>query len=172
MEIPSSVGGVRATLDGEALAEFEAELARTPAKLLVYVILAGALPPGAESADGVTVARLRGGDFTGVLDEDGKPVSPTHPPLAAGEVASPVWFMGFSIGSKTFPATLDGVRAVLDTGKLAEFEADIAATPGHELVYAALRWGYPPEDLAEEDALIAELKAAEKRAADNGAEGA
>ncbi|OKH91345.1 hypothetical protein AB852_30900 [Streptomyces uncialis] len=83
-----------------------------------------------------------------------------------------MWSTGFPVGSKTFPATIEGIRAALDTERLPEFEAEITGTPGHELTYAALRWGYPPEELAEEDALIADLKAAEKRSSDQGAEGA
>ncbi|MFE3017735.1 hypothetical protein [Streptomyces sp. NPDC059256] len=175
VEVPSSIEGVRAVVESGRLAEFDAEIARTPAKHLVYVILGWALPAGAEDTDPEVVGRLRSGDFTGVLDGDGEPVTPTHPPLdeAAGEVAPPVWSTGFPVGSKTFPATIEGIRAVLDDDKTAEFEAEIAGTPGHELTYTALRWGYPPEDLAEEDALIAELKAAEDAiAGSRGAEGA
>ncbi|MFI6524385.1 hypothetical protein [Streptomyces uncialis] len=174
IEIPSSIEGVRAALEARGLAEFDAEIARTPAKHLVYVILGWALPPDAEEADPEAVGRLKSGDFSGVLDENGEVVAPTHPPLdeAAGEVAPAVWSTGFPVGSKTFPATIEGIRAALDTERLPEFEAEITGTPGHELTYAALRWGYPPEELAEEDALIADLKAAEKRSSDQGAEGA
>ncbi|WP_187337563.1 MULTISPECIES: hypothetical protein [unclassified Streptomyces] len=173
IEIPSSIEGVRAALDARELAEFEAEIARTPAKHLVYVILGWALPPDAEKVNPDAVGRLQSGDFSGVLDENGEAVTPTHPPLdeAAGEVAPSVWSTGFPLGSKTFPATIGGIRAVLDTERLAEFEAEIAGTPGHELTYAALRWGYPPEELAEEDALIADLKAAEERSAHRGGAG-
>ncbi|MCS0636849.1 hypothetical protein NX801_14510 [Streptomyces sp. LP05-1] len=159
MEIPSSTGGVRAVLDGGKRAEFEAEVARTPAKHLVYVILDWALPAGGEAVETAVVERLRSGDFTGVLDENGEPVAPTHPPLEVGEVAPTVWSMGVPAGSKTFPATIEGIRGVLDGERLVEFEAEIARTPGHELTCAALRWGYPPEELAGEDALVAELKA-------------
>ncbi|WP_405645350.1 hypothetical protein [Streptomyces uncialis] len=174
IEIPSSIEGVRAALEARGLAEFDAEIARTPAKHLVYVILGWALPPDAEEADPEAVGRLKSGDFSGVLDENGEAVAPTHPPLdeAAGEVAPSVWSTGFPVGSKTFPATIEGIRAALDTERLPEFEAEITGTPGHELTYAALRWGYPPEELAEEDALIADLKTAEKRSSDQGAEGA
>ncbi|MEU0685979.1 hypothetical protein [Streptomyces uncialis] len=174
IEIPSSIEGVRAALEARELAEFDAEIARTPAKHLVYVILGWALPSEAEERNPEAVGRLKSGDFTGVLDENGAAVTPTHPPLdeAAGEVAPSVWSTGFPVGSKTFPATIEGIRTALDTGRLAEFEAEIAGTPGHELTYTALRWGYPPEELAEEDALIADLKAAEKRSSDQGAEGA
>ncbi|MFD8937660.1 hypothetical protein ACFV0R_20800 [Streptomyces sp. NPDC059578] len=164
MEVPSSIGGVRATLAPERAAEFDAVVARTPAKHLVYVILDWALPPGAAESDTATVRRLRSGDFSGVRDGDGTPVAPTHPPLneAAGEIAPTVWSTGYPVGSKTFPATIDGIREALDEGRRAEFEAEIVLTPGHELTYAVLRWGYPPEDLAEEDALVAELRATQQ----------
>ncbi|MFI1890315.1 hypothetical protein [Streptomyces jumonjinensis] len=159
--MPSSIEGVRTGLDAEKRREFEAEIARTPAKHLVYVILDWAVPSEVSAQDAAVIERLKAGDFVGVLDEDGKSVSPTHPPLdaAADETAPTVWSMGVPVGSKTFPATIDGIRGVLDGEKLAEFEAEIAWTPGHELTYAALRWGYPPEELAEEDALVARLKA-------------
>ncbi|QDY76956.1 hypothetical protein [Streptomyces qinzhouensis] len=162
MEVPSSIAGVRAALEPDRAAEFDAVVARTPAKHLVYVILDWTLPRGAEKSDAVTVGRLRGGDFSGVRDGDGNPVTPTHPPLdeTQEEPAPAVWSTGFPIGSKTFPATIDGIRGALDQDRRAEFEAEITRTPGHELTYAALRWGYPPEDLAEEDALVAELRAA------------
>lgn len=89
VEVPSSVGGVRAALEPERAAEFDSVVAGTPAKHLVYVILDWALPPGAEEPDAVTVGRLRGGDLSGVRDGDGNPVAPTHPPLdeAEAEVA-------------------------------------------------------------------------------------
>ncbi|WP_190121433.1 hypothetical protein [Streptomyces inusitatus] len=160
--MPSSIGGVRAELEPEKAAEFDAVVARTPAKHLVYVILDWTLPPGAAESDATTVGRLRSGDFSGVRDGDGKPVAPTHPPLdeVEGETAPTVWSTGFPVGAKTFPATIEGIRQALDEDRRAEFEAEISRTPGHELTYAALRWGYPPEDLAEEDALVAELRAA------------
>ncbi|MFI1825143.1 hypothetical protein ACH41E_01645 [Streptomyces sp. NPDC020412] len=156
---------MRETLKPERAAEFDAVVARTPAKHLVYVILDWALPPDAEESDAATVGRLRSGDFSGVRDGGGEPVAPTHPPLdeAEGEVAPAVWSTGFPMGSKTFPATIEGIRDALDEDRRAEFDVEIVRTPGHELTYAALRWGYPPDDLAEEDALIAELRAARQR---------
>ncbi|MFI1829093.1 hypothetical protein ACH41E_21965 [Streptomyces sp. NPDC020412] len=165
VEVPSSMGGVRSGLGPERAAEFDAAVARTSAKYLVYAVLDWALPPVAGDADEPTVRRLRAGDFAGVVDGDGRPVAPSHPPLdeAAGESAPTVYSAGFPVGSKTFPATIEGVRAVLEEGRRGEFEAEIARTPGHELVYALLRWATPPEDLLTEDALITELKAEEAR---------
>ncbi|MER7045818.1 hypothetical protein [Streptomyces jumonjinensis] len=131
----------------------------------MYVVLDWALPPVAGAADVPVVRRLKGGDFTGVVDGDGNPVAPSHPPLdeTAGESAPTVYSAGFPVGSKTFPATIESIRAVLEEGRRAEFEAEIARTPGHELIYALLRWATPPEELLAEDALIADLKAEEAR---------
>ncbi|MEU9606365.1 hypothetical protein [Streptomyces sp. NPDC048057] len=170
VEVPSSIEGVRAGLEPEKAAEFDAAVARTSAKHLVYAVLDWALPPVAGAVDGPVVRRLRAGDFAGVVDGDGKPVAPSHPPLdeAAGESAPTVYSAGFPVGSKTFPATIEDIRAALEEDRRAEFEAEIARTPGHELVYALLRWATPPEDLLAEDALIAELKAEEARLAARG----
>ncbi|MFI2210243.1 hypothetical protein [Streptomyces sp. NPDC020141] len=161
VEIPSSLGGVRAGLAAERAAEFDAEAVRTPGASLVYVILDWALPEGAAREDPEAVERLRAGDFRGVVDGNGEPVSPTNPPRdpLTGEPPSPMYRSGFPIGSVTFPATIEGIRAVLDEERRAEFEEEIARTPGHELTYATVRWGYPPEELAAEDALIAQVKA-------------
>ncbi|MFJ7420555.1 hypothetical protein ACIQXD_18385 [Streptomyces uncialis] len=161
VEVPASIGGVRAVLDEGRVAEFEAEIARTPAVDLVYAVLAWALPARAFTEDPATVARLRAGDFTGVLDGDGEPVTPTHPPHddTTGASRSPVFRTGFPLGSVTHPATIQGIRAVLDSERLAGFEAETARTPAQDLVYVALRWGYPPEEKAADDAEIEQVKA-------------
>ncbi|GGZ15221.1 hypothetical protein GCM10010387_04400 [Streptomyces inusitatus] len=161
IEIPSSLRGVRAALEEARAAEFDAEAMRTPGASLVYTVLDWALPGWAAAEDPAAVARLRAGDFTGVLDGDGRPVAPSHPPRdpVTGERPSATYKTGFPVGSVTFPATIEGIRAELRGERLAEFERDIVGVPAQELVYATLRWGYPPERLAEEDALIDRLKA-------------
>ncbi|MFE7129580.1 hypothetical protein ACFVIM_01840 [Streptomyces sp. NPDC057638] len=161
VEVPASIGGVRARLDEGRAAAFDAEIARTPAVDLVYAVLAWTLPARAATEDPATVARLKAGDFTGVRDGDGDPVTPTHPPhdATSGTPRSSVFRTGFPVGSVTHPATIEGIRAVLDGERLAAFETETAQAPAQDLVYVALRWGYPPEARAEDDRAIEQVKA-------------
>ncbi|MCS0636452.1 hypothetical protein NX801_12420 [Streptomyces sp. LP05-1] len=66
-EIPETIEGVRTALapKPERLAEFEAELPRTPAPELPALVAAYALPRRAWDAIDARIERLRAGDFSG-----------------------------------------------------------------------------------------------------------
>ncbi|MFD7552198.1 hypothetical protein [Streptomyces sp. NPDC059816] len=149
-EIPASIDGVRARLDGKRLAAFDAVVDQTPAKHLVYVLLEHVLPTGAENSDPASVARLRAGDFTGVLDQDNTPVTVLDPPPATGEAVPAVWTVDEYNGEPPteFPATIAGIRRTLAGEKLAEFEQETGRVAGQDLATALFRWSYPAEQKA------------------------
>ncbi|MCM2388940.1 hypothetical protein [Streptomyces albipurpureus] len=73
VQIPATIDGVRATLAGEPerLAEFEAEIGRTPAFQLAQTLATWALPAEAWSEINAEMDRLAAGDFAGcTLMED------------------------------------------------------------------------------------------------------
>ncbi|MFJ4774266.1 hypothetical protein ACIP88_35025 [Streptomyces uncialis] len=57
------------------------------------------------------------------------------------------------------PATLEGVRATLSPERAEEFDLVIARTHAARLPQVLADWALPPEALAEEDEVIARLKA-------------
>ncbi|MEW1654258.1 MULTISPECIES: hypothetical protein [unclassified Streptomyces] len=71
VEVPATIDGIRATLPEADRAAFEAEVRRTPAQELHRVLARWALPAAAEEEDDAIVARLRAGDFTGCVPQDG-----------------------------------------------------------------------------------------------------
>ncbi|MFJ4774003.1 hypothetical protein ACIP88_33665 [Streptomyces uncialis] len=161
VEIPASIDGVRARLDGQRLAAFDAAVDRTPAKHLVYVLLEHALAAGAESTDPAAVARLRSGDFSGVLDQDNDAVTVTDSPPAEGEFVPLVWTVDEYNGEPPaeFPATIAGIRRALAGEKLAEFAQEIGRTAGQDLVITLFRWSYPAEQQARDTAAFDRLAA-------------
>ncbi|MCM2394404.1 hypothetical protein [Streptomyces albipurpureus] len=57
------------------------------------------------------------------------------------------------------PATIEGIRATLSPERAAEFDLVIAHTHAAKLPQVLADWALPPEALAEEDEVIARLKA-------------
>lgn len=153
VEIPSSIDSIRAHLTGKRLAAFDAAVADTPAKHLLYVLLDHSLPADAEDLDPATVARLRSGDFTGVLDDDGAPVIPSDPPPVDGELVPSVWTVDEYDGEPPteFPSTIAGIRNGLAGEGLAEFAQEIGRTAAHHLALELFRWSYPAEQQAKDN---------------------
>ncbi|KUL46025.1 hypothetical protein ADL22_10930 [Streptomyces sp. NRRL F-4489] len=71
VEVPATMDGIRAALPEKDRAAFDAEVRRTPAQDLHRVLARWALPAAAENEDEAIVARLRDGDFTGCVPQDG-----------------------------------------------------------------------------------------------------
>ncbi|MFD4830641.1 hypothetical protein ACFWPV_12425 [Streptomyces uncialis] len=162
VQMPSTPGGVRAQLEAHPLSVFEHKLARTPGQQLVSVILEAALPDAARARDPDGAARLMNGDFTGVTDETGEEI---HLPDIEG--TEPVWVIPFTgQGTVEIPATIAGVRALLDDARRTEFDAEIASTPAHQLHFTIYQWGIPSELAAETDAVITQLREDTPPAAD------
>ncbi|MFJ4769941.1 hypothetical protein ACIP88_12585 [Streptomyces uncialis] len=67
VRIPATIDGVRQALadDPARLAEFEAEIGRTPAARLAQTLAMWALPAGAWAEIDATMERLAAGDFSG-----------------------------------------------------------------------------------------------------------
>lgn len=65
VEIPATIAAVRATLDADQAAEFDHEIAHTPALQLPHVLIRWALPPEAQQEQEAMFAALDRGDFTG-----------------------------------------------------------------------------------------------------------
>ncbi|MQS37718.1 hypothetical protein [Streptomyces katsurahamanus] len=67
VEIPATIDGVRQALAGESdrLAEFEAEIGRTPAVQLAQTLVMWALPPDAWAEIDTEMDRLAAGDLSG-----------------------------------------------------------------------------------------------------------
>ncbi|MFI1868850.1 hypothetical protein [Streptomyces jumonjinensis] len=160
-EIPATIDGVRALLTGQRLDGFDAAVADTPAKHIRYVPLEHALPADAASADPAAAARLRAGDFAGVLDHDGSPVTPFDPSPAEGEQAARVWRVDEYDGTvpTEFPATVAGIRAALQGQRRAEFVREIGRTAGQDLPVVLFRWSYPAEQRAKDEAASDRLAA-------------
>jgi len=57
------------------------------------------------------------------------------------------------------PGTIGGIRAALPEARRAEFDRAIDAAPLAEVPLVAARWSLPPEAIAEDDALVAQLRA-------------
>jgi hypothetical protein len=161
VEIPASISGVRARLSEQRLTDFDAAVGSTPAKLLLYILLEHALPADAESTDPAAVARLRAGDFSGVLDHDGAPVTPSDLPPGEGELVPSAWTVDEYDGEPPtrFPATIAGIRATLAGEKLAEFAQEIGRTAGQDLTVTLFRWSYPAEQQARDTAAFDRLAA-------------
>ncbi|MER6913895.1 hypothetical protein ABT354_19670 [Streptomyces sp. NPDC000594] len=154
VRVPPTPDGVRARLSPDERTAFEDRLARTPGQHLVFVVLDAAVPPAARQQDPDTLARLLGGDFTGVTDETGQQV---HLPDIEGD--SPVWFIPYTgQGTVEIPATIAGVHARLDDGRRAEFDTEVGATPAHLLHFTILQYATPDEVTAETDAVVAQLR--------------
>ncbi|MFE7130933.1 hypothetical protein ACFVIM_08745 [Streptomyces sp. NPDC057638] len=157
--VPATIQGVRAALPPDRAEDFDAEVPRTPGPDLLYFLLdalvESVLTPVGTPQDREVIARLRTGDFAGVLDERHEPVhvgfAPRDP--EAGE-PSPQW----TASTGPFPATIEGIRATLAPDQRPAFDRDIATTPAQHLAHATVRWGYPAEDRAREDELIARLR--------------
>ncbi|PJN38689.1 hypothetical protein CG747_21580 [Streptomyces sp. CB02959] len=71
VEIPATIDGIHAVLPEVDRAAFEAEVRRTPAQDLHRVLARWALPAAAEREDDAILARLKAGDFTGCVPQDG-----------------------------------------------------------------------------------------------------
>ncbi|MEO3976888.1 hypothetical protein [Streptomyces sp. CAU 1734] len=160
-EVPASIDGVRALLTGKRLDAFDTAVADTPAKHLLYVVLDHALPADADVLDPATVARLRSGDFTGVLDHDGAPVIPRDLPPNEGELVPPVWTVDEYNGEPPteFPATIAGIRRILTGDKLTEFEQETGRIAAQDLAIALFRWSYPAEQQTMDAAVFDRLAA-------------
>ncbi|MFE7132490.1 hypothetical protein ACFVIM_16690 [Streptomyces sp. NPDC057638] len=77
VELPNTLGEIRAQLPEERRAEFDRVIAATPLEQVRMVaIMRFALPDEAQREDEEIVARLDAGDWSGVLHEDGTPVRP------------------------------------------------------------------------------------------------
>ncbi|MFG2174757.1 hypothetical protein ACGFMO_25930 [Streptomyces niveus] len=72
VQIPATIEGIRATLDESDRAVFDTEIGRTPAQDLHQALARWALPAEAEAEDDAAVARLKAGDFTGCVVQDGQ----------------------------------------------------------------------------------------------------
>ncbi|MEW1551871.1 hypothetical protein [Streptomyces tsukubensis] len=57
------------------------------------------------------------------------------------------------------PATIEGIRATLSPERAAEFDLVVARTHASKLPQVLADWALPAEALAEEDEVIARLKA-------------
>ncbi|MFI1386654.1 hypothetical protein [Embleya sp. NPDC020886] len=57
------------------------------------------------------------------------------------------------------PGTIGGIRAALPEDRRADFDRAIAEAPLTEVPLVAARWGLPPEAIAEDDALVDQLRA-------------
>ncbi|MGW1974253.1 hypothetical protein [Streptomyces sp. NPDC001889] len=57
------------------------------------------------------------------------------------------------------PATIEGIRATLSPERAAEFDQVVARTHASKLPQVLADWALPEEALAEEDEVIARLKA-------------
>ncbi|GLF99861.1 hypothetical protein [Streptomyces yaizuensis] len=57
------------------------------------------------------------------------------------------------------PATIEGIRATLSPERAAEFDRVVARTHASKLPQVLADWALPAEALAEEDEVIARLKA-------------
>ncbi|MGC0417222.1 hypothetical protein [Embleya sp. AB8] len=57
------------------------------------------------------------------------------------------------------PGTLDGIRASLPEDRREEFDRAVGSVPLTEVPLVAARWSLPPEAIAEDDALVAQLRA-------------
>ncbi|UKY54974.1 hypothetical protein [Streptomyces inhibens] len=71
VEVQATIEGIRATLPKEDRDAFDAEVRQTPAQDLHRVLARWALPTAAEDEDEAIVARLKAGDFTGCIPQDG-----------------------------------------------------------------------------------------------------
>ncbi|MGC0423635.1 hypothetical protein [Embleya sp. AB8] len=79
--LPGTLGGIRAALPEERREEFDKVVYDTPLEHLVRrVVLDWALPPEAHEEAEEALERVRRGDYTGVVDADGNPV--TGPPTS------------------------------------------------------------------------------------------
>lgn len=72
VQVPATIEGIRATLDEADRTVFDAQIGRTPAQDLHQVLARWALPAEAENEDDAAVARLKAGDFTGCVLQDGQ----------------------------------------------------------------------------------------------------
>lgn len=57
------------------------------------------------------------------------------------------------------PATIEGIRATLSPAQAEAFDGEIARTPAQDLHRVLARWALPPEAEAEDDAVVARLRA-------------
>lgn len=64
VEIPATIAGIRATLTEDQTAEFDREIAHTPALQLAQVLIRWALPPEAKDEEEELFAALERGDFS------------------------------------------------------------------------------------------------------------
>lgn len=71
-QVPATTEGIRATLGEADRTVFDAQIGRTPAQDLHQVLARWALPGEAENEDDAAVARLKAGDFTGCVLQDGQ----------------------------------------------------------------------------------------------------
>lgn len=72
VQVPATIEGIHSTLGEVDRTVFDAQIGRTPAQDLHQVLARWALPAGAEAEDDATVARLKAGDFTGCVLQDGQ----------------------------------------------------------------------------------------------------
>jgi len=74
VELPNTLGGIRAALPEERRAAFDAEMYATPLDQVQARALSGwALPPEVDAEDDEAAARARAGERFGFYDREGKP---------------------------------------------------------------------------------------------------
>ncbi|MFD4834108.1 hypothetical protein ACFWPV_30350 [Streptomyces uncialis] len=75
--LPNTLAEIRAALPEGRQAEFDRVIGTTPLEQVRQVaIMDFALPDDAQDEDAEIVARIDSGDWTGVVHEDGTPVTP------------------------------------------------------------------------------------------------
>lgn len=75
------------------------------------------------------------------------------------DIAAATWTTTIDGQPVEIPATIDGIRAVLPEKDLEAYDAEIRQTPAQDLHRVLARWALPPEAEAEDDDLVARLKA-------------
>ncbi|MCS0637070.1 hypothetical protein NX801_15650 [Streptomyces sp. LP05-1] len=72
--LPATLGELQAALTDEERPVFEAEMNATALEDLTRVAVRWALPAEARQADEELFVRLAAGDYSGLVDSDGRPV--------------------------------------------------------------------------------------------------
>ncbi|MEU6488369.1 hypothetical protein [Streptomyces sp. NPDC046887] len=79
VSLPGTLREIRAALSTEDQAVFQAELDEAPLAELPRVAARWALPAAVRESDEELFQRLEAGDYSGVVDDDGRPVGPMEP---------------------------------------------------------------------------------------------
>ncbi|TLQ39009.1 hypothetical protein [Streptomyces marianii] len=75
------------------------------------------------------------------------------------DIATATWTTHIRGERVEIPATIEGIRAVLDEADVEAFDAEVESTPAQDLHRVLARWALPAEATQEDDELLARLKA-------------